>query len=113
MKVNYNNLKFKPVSNSQNGEVSDDMIFNYHQSGNIITCDYAGQNIIKGHLIGLVDDNGCIKMSYHQINKDGLLMTGNCISTPEIMSNGKVRLNESWQWTSGDKSKGSSILEEI
>jgi hypothetical protein len=29
------------------------------------------------------------------------------------MENGKIRLYEEWQWTSGDQSKGSSILEEI
>tara|TARA_B110000259_G_scaffold11504_1_gene12482 strand:+ start:72 stop:215 length:144 start_codon:yes stop_codon:yes gene_type:complete len=25
----------------------------------------------------------------------------------------KIRLHESWEWTSGDKSKGQSIIEEI
>jgi hypothetical protein len=29
------------------------------------------------------------------------------------MKNGKIRLHEKWQWTSGDGSKGESILEEI
>ncbi|PKD20028.1 hypothetical protein APR41_15260 [Salegentibacter salinarum] len=27
--------------------------------------------------------------------------------------NGKLRLYESWKWTSGDKSSGNSILEEL
>ena len=40
-------------------------------------------------------------------------MTGICISKPEMTSTGKIRLYENWQWTSGDKSKGHSILEEI
>ena len=43
----------------------------------------------------------------------GMLMSGICTSKPEIMKNGKVRLREHWQWTSGDKSIGESILEEI
>ena len=111
--MNYNNRKFKPISNSDNGEVSNDMIFHYLQTKNIVTCTYEGQNIKKGHLIGLVDENGCIEMRYHQVNEKGELMTGICNSTPEIMSNGKIRLHESWQWTSGDKSKGNSVLEEI
>ena len=111
--INYNHRKFKPVSNSYNGEISNDMIFHYLQTNAIITCTYEGQNIKKGHLIGLVDENGCIEMSYHQINKKRELMTGICSSTPEIMSNGKIRLHESWQWTSGDNSKGNSVLEEI
>lgn len=51
-------------------------------------------------------------MSYHQINTDGNLMTGVCTSKPEFLANGKIRLHESWKWTSGDKSEGKSINEE-
>jgi hypothetical protein len=111
--MNYNNKKFRPISNSENGEVSDDMIFHYRQNGNILSCNYHGENIIKGHLIGLVDDRGNIDMRYHQINKNGELMTGTCQSKPEVLKNGKIKLLEEWQWTSGDKSKGNSVLEEI
>jgi hypothetical protein len=111
--MNYNNKKFRPVSNSENGEVSSEMIFQYKQTGQILTCNYQGTKILKGHLIGLVDDVGNISMRYHQINQNGELMTGTCNSRPELLKNGKIRLNEEWQWTSGDKSKGKSILEEI
>ena len=103
--MNYNNKKFKTVSNSENGEISENMIFHYKQEGNLLTCKYAGGEIIKGHLIGLVDKNGVIDMRYHQLNKKNALMTGICKSTPENMPNGKIRLIEEWQWTSGDLSK--------
>ena len=111
--MNYNNRNFRSVSNSENGEVSSDMIFHYRQSDNILTCEYQGKNILKGHLIGLVDENGNIEMSYHHVSRNGILMTGICKSKPEVLENGKLRLIEEWQWTSGDKSKGTSILEEI
>lgn len=68
--------------------------------------------IKKGHLIGLVDENGNIAMRYHQVNQNDEMMTGICQSKPEIMENGKIRLYECWEWTSGDKSKGESIIEE-
>lgn len=113
MTINYNNKQFKPVSNSDHGEVSDDMVFHYHQNNQILTCAYSGKNIVSGHLIGLVSPLGEIEMRYHQINSKGQLMTGICHSKPEIMPNGKIRLYEQWQWTSGDQSKGSSILEEL
>ncbi len=93
--------------------VTSDLIFHYQQTGNILTCEYHGKNILKGHLLGLVDANGIIEMRYHQIHKNGELMTGVCTSKPEIMENGKIRLIEEWQWTSGDQSKGNSILEEL
>ncbi|MEQ9299791.1 MAG: n-acetylglutamate synthase [Cyclobacteriaceae bacterium] len=111
--MNYNNRKFRPVQNSENGETSAATIFEYKQEGNILTSEYQGGQIHKGHLIGLVDESGKINMRYHQVNSKGELMTGICSSAPEKMPNGKIRLHETWQWTSGDQSSGKSILEEI
>jgi hypothetical protein len=112
-KINYHNRKFRPVSNSENGETSGETVFHYVQEGNILTAFYSGGAIKKGHLIGLVDENGNIDMRYHQVNESGKLMTGSCRSKPEIMANGKIRLHENWKWTSGDESEGKSIVEEI
>ncbi|MEO1487355.1 MAG: n-acetylglutamate synthase [Bacteroidota bacterium] len=113
MNINYHNKKFRPVQNSANAETSESTIFVYKQNGNLLTSRYSGGRIKEGHLIAIVDDSGNIDMRYHQINTKGELMTGICQSKPEILPNGKIRLYESWQWTSGDKSKGNSILEEI
>ena len=111
--INYNNKRFRVISNSENSETSSDIVFVYKQNDNILTSTYKGRNIIKGHLIGLVDKDGVINMRYQQININGELMTGICISKPEIDANGRIKLYENWEWTSGDKSKGSSILQEI
>lgn len=111
--MNYNNKRFRSIKNTDNSETSEETIFNYKQDGNIVTSEYSGGKIISGHLIGLVDEMGVIEMRYHQINSEGKLMTGRCFSTPEITENGKIRLHENWEWTSGDKSRGKSILEEI
>ena len=111
--INYNDKKFRPISNTENGETSSETIFHYRQINNILTSEYSGGKILQGHLIGLVNEAGNIEMRYHQINTDNKLMTGICYSTPEIMTNGKIRLHEVWQWTSGDSSKGNSIIEEI
>mgnify|MGYP006879694086 FL=1 len=110
---NYNDKKFKAVKNTVNGETSEETIFHYKQAKNIVTANYAGGKIIEGHLIGLVSKDGEINMRYHQVNTNGNWMTGVCKSIPEIISNGKIRLHEEWQWTSGDKSKGNSIIEEL
>jgi hypothetical protein len=87
-------------------------LFHYKQEGHVLTSEYAGGKVKIGHLIGLVDANGGIEMRYHQLNDQGEFMTGICISTPEILENGKIRLHEKWEWTSGDRSKGQSIIEE-
>jgi|TARA_B110000090_G_scaffold199889_1_gene240279 hypothetical protein len=111
--MNYNDKIFRPTSNTENGETSNETIFHYKQVDNVLTSRYLGGKIKYGHLIGLVGKNGNIEMRYHQLNDKDELMTGICKSKPEILENGKIRLHESWEWTSGDKSKGQSIIEEI
>ena len=110
--INYNGKIFRPISNTENGETSSETIFLYKQIGNILTSEYSGGKIKSGHLIGLVDNEGNIEMRYHQVNDKDELMTGICKSIPEMLKNRKIRLHESWEWTSGDKSKGQSIIEE-
>jgi hypothetical protein len=111
--MNYNDKVFRAISNSDNGETSSETIFKYFQEGNILTATYAGGVIAKGNIIGKVDENGNIEMRYQHININGEIQTGKCTSIPEVMPNGKIRLHESWQWTSGDMSSGKSIIEEI
>lgn len=111
--INYHGKAFRPVQNSENGETSAETLFHYVQKGNILTSEYSGGKITKGHLIGLVGEQGEIDMRYHQVNSSGELMTGICRSLPELLPNGKIRLHETWQWTSGDLSAGKSVLEEI
>jgi hypothetical protein len=110
--LNYNGKVFKPIQTTENSETSKNTIFKYIQEGNIVTCNYSGGSIKKGHLIGIVSDDGTIEMRYQQVNIANELMTGICSSKPEILPNGKIRLYEKWQWTSGDESKGESIIEE-
>jgi hypothetical protein len=110
---NYHGKTFSSVANSSNGEVTAATIFIYQQSGNIVTATYSGGNIISGSLIALVDATGKLDMRYQHINTQNQLMTGICISTPELLPGGKIRLHEKWQWTSGDMSKGESVIEEM
>jgi hypothetical protein len=111
--MNYNNKKFILKSNTVNGSTTSSTIFHYFQENDIVTSNYAGGKIIQGHLIGLVDDKGVINMSYHQVELGGVIKTGKCVSTPELLPDGRIRLYESWEWTCEDFSKGKSIIEEM
>ena len=113
LKINYNSKKFSVFENSENGELSTDLIFEYKQNGNVLTCNYQGGEVVSGHLLGNVDNEGNIEMLYHQINTKGELKSGKCFSKPEITKNGKIKLHESWEWMTGNKSKGESVLIEI
>jgi len=111
--INYDNRKFRSVDNTANGEVSGKTLFHYHQENNIIWATYEGGSIHFGTLVAKVHDDNHLDMRYSHVNTNGKLMTGKCHSTPEVLSDGRLRLHEQWQWTSGDQSKGTSIIEEI
>ncbi len=109
----YDGRLFRPVKTSLNSLTNDDTVFRYYQKDDRLTGEYSGGAIRYGQLIGLVDHKGQINMRYHHITMDGILMSGRCKSRPEVLPNGKLRLHERWQWTSGDGSKGRSVLIEI
>ena len=110
--IDYNDRIFRSVSNSANGEVSQETIFHYKQVGFLVTASYRGGRIVDGSLTATTDEAGNLTMRYQHVNLDGRFLTGTCYSQPEIMANGKIRLHEKWQWTCGDYSKGESVAEE-
>lgn len=111
--INYDGRKFIPKMNSENGEVSEQTIFTYHQKGNLLWAEYDGGDILKGTLVGKVSKNGELDFVYHHMNLDMQIKTGKCHSVPNILDNGKIELSEKWEWTSGDFSKGESRLLEV
>jgi len=112
-KINYDNRAFKSVSNSESGEVSGETVFHYHQKEDLVWAEYAGGAIVFGSLIAKVLADNSLEMRYQHLNRKGELMSGKCRSTPEVLSDGRIRLREKWQWTSGDFSEGESVVEEI
>ena len=113
MKINYNDRTFRSISNSESGEVGTDTVFHYHQEGAVVWAEYQGGEIARGQLIAVCAEDGVLDMRYQHINARGELMTGTCRSTPELLPDGRLRLYEKWQWTSGDGSAGESVIEEI
>ncbi|MDQ3649025.1 MAG: n-acetylglutamate synthase [Acidobacteriota bacterium] len=111
--INYHDRFLISVSNSVSGEVGADTVFHYRQRGAVVWATYEGGQIQFGTLVATVKNDGALDMRYQHVNRDGELMTGNCRSTPELLPDGRLRLHESWHWTSGDGSRGESIIEEI
>ena len=101
---------FTAIENSESGEVSDKTIFSYHQKDHVIWAEYSGGSVIKGFLIGTMDEKNHLHFNYQHINKDGESRSGFCDSEPQI-ENGRLRFIEKWQWTMGES--GTSIIEEI
>jgi len=104
---------FNSISNTRGGEVGIETVFYYHQKGNIVWAEYEGGEVEKGHLIAKVLESDQLDMRYQHINRQGQIMIGQCLSTPEILESGKLKFKEQWQWLCGNNSTGySEIIEQ-
>ena len=111
--IDYDNRIFKSIKNSENGDINELTRFYYHHKGTIIWAEYVGGDVLRGQLLALQLNNGKLEVNYHHINTKHEFKTGQCLSEPEILPDGRIRLHENWKWTSGDHSSGQSIIEEI
>ena len=113
MGFDYDGRRFRAVENSGSGEVGGETVFAYWQAGDLVWATYSGGAIRLGHLVALMGENGELEMRSHHVNAAGDLQTGVCHSVPSVLPDGRYQLAETWQWTSGDRSRGTSLLEEI
>ena len=105
-RINYDGKIFIPQSNTENGEVDEETIFHYFQENDLFWAEYSGGDVLKGHMIGTVAENGELDFHYQHLNKNRQVKLGKCHSIPRILQNGKIALQEKWQWLNGDLSSG-------
>jgi hypothetical protein len=111
--IDYNGRTFVSIENTANGEVSSKTTFRYKQEGTIISAAYSGGDIVKGFLIGIVDEDGRLEFRYNHVNIKNEIRGGECFSTPEVLDDGRIRLYEKWKWTDAEATEGNSIIEEV
>lgn len=104
------NKRFKSIKSSESSEVTAETIFHYRQEGTIIWATYRGGSIRIGTLSGIIEEDH-IRFNYQHLNVAGEFRQGRCISKPVRMPDGRLRLEENWEWADGIS--GESILEEI
>ncbi|WP_187254500.1 n-acetylglutamate synthase [Alkalicoccus halolimnae] len=113
MVINYEGKRFIAIENTENGEVSSKTIFEYKQDKNILSATYSGGDVVKGTLIGIVEKDGCLNFRYNHVNTGNEIRGGKCYSTPEILSDGRIRLHENWKWFDREQTEGTSTIEEV
>ena len=81
--------------------------------GRVVTASYSGGGVRDGVLVGVVDADGSLDLRYAHVADDGRLMTGRCDSVLQVLEDGRYRLHETWEWTSGGQGAGVSVIEEV
>ncbi len=112
MNFNYDQRRFRTVSNTAGGETGAETVFHYRQEGDVVWATYEGGEVAFGTLLAKADEEGRLDMRYQQLNRGGEWRGGRCRSVPEVLEDGRYRLHESWQWMTCDLSSGTSVVEE-
>jgi hypothetical protein len=90
--------RFAAVANV-GGEVTADTVFEYHEQGGEVWAAYRGGAVVRGFLVGTRAAD-TLEIRYVQLNNDGETSSGHCVSTIQVLPDGRLRLEEKWEWES-------------
>ncbi|MDH6216416.1 hypothetical protein [Streptomyces pseudovenezuelae] len=104
-------LVLAPVADQAAGQVGTRTRFAYHEKDGEIWAEYAGGDVVRGHLVGTRSGDR-LDFRYVQLRADGTTASGHCVSAVVELADGSVRLEETWEWESGAGS-GTSVVEQV
>ena len=109
--MNLDNLKMNVIKTAANGVVNEMTIFTFSQTNNFVSAVYSGGQIIKGYLVGIVNQNK-LSFSYCQLQTNGKMDNGHS-ECDILIESGKIRLVEHFIWNSRDGETGTNIFQEL
>lgn len=106
--LDYDGRRFRAVGYGPDGPSAL-----YRQSGDLLWAEFSGGHARRGSLTGLVAPDGTLEFAYTMVLATGEVIAGRCVSTPEIMADGRIRLHEKWERYGEHAASGESELEEV
>ncbi|MYW66223.1 hypothetical protein GTY65_19510 [Streptomyces sp. SID8379] len=104
-------LFLAPVADQAPGQVGTRTRFAYHEKDDRIWAHYEGGDVVQGHLVGTRSGDR-LDFRYVQLKTDGTTSSGHCVSVVSELPDGRVRLDETWEWES-QTGNGTSVVEEL
>jgi hypothetical protein len=111
IKMNLNNVKMNVIETAGNGVVNELTIFEFSQNDNIVFATYSGGQILKGYLVGTINQNKLL-FSYCQLQTNGRMDNGQS-ECDILIENGKIKLIEHFTWVSKNGETGINIFQEL
>jgi hypothetical protein len=111
---NYDGKSFVGIENYDIGDLTKNIVFRYHQRDDVVWSVFEGGRVLHGHTLARLLDDGRLDMVWQYLNVDGRFVTGTCMSTPEMLPDGRYRLHEAWTISGAPPvgESGSSVIEE-
>lgn len=104
-------LVLAPVADQAPGQVGTRTRFTYHEKDGVVWAEYAGGDVVLGRLVGTREDDR-LDFRYVQLKHDGTTSSGHCVSKVVELPDGRVRLEETWEWESR-RGSGTSVVEQV
>lgn len=111
--INLDGRIFTGENNYEKGDLNKETKFQYFQEGSTIWATYQGGGVVYGTIIGTKRSSGKLDLMWQHVTIQGELHSGTCVSIPEKMEDGRIRLIEQWHYTVGRSGGGvSSVVEQ-
>jgi hypothetical protein len=107
--INYDGRRFRKVTTDPAGAP----IARYHQDGDVVWAESSGGEVRRGAVVGTCAVDGVITIAYSMALTGGRVISGRCVSTPEVLADGRIRLHEEWERFAPHADSGVSVLEEL
>ncbi|MEU6216161.1 hypothetical protein ABZ845_01365 [Streptomyces sp. NPDC047022] len=104
-------LVLAPVADQAPGQVGTRTRFTYHEKDGVVWAEYAGGDVVLGRLVGTREEDR-LDFRYVQLKHDGTTSSGHCVSKVVELPDGRVRLEETWEWESRTGG-GTSVVEQV
>lgn len=103
--------RFTAVSGGVDVGASTVFLFTEDRSSGVVTATYAGGLVVAGTLVGLRTES-VVEFRYSHVTSARALESGFSRDVVTLLDDGRLRLDERWEWTSRAGS-GTSVLEEL
>jgi hypothetical protein len=105
----YGGRRFRPAGSGPGAAASAEG--RYFQDGDLVWAEFSGPAVRAGRLVGTRRPDGVLDAVYCFVTAAGETVAGACLTTPEPLPDGRLRLTERWRRLDG--SAGVSHLEEV
>lgn len=104
--------RFRDVTPDHQGDVGDETYFEYREDPDgVVHANYEGGSVRLGYLVGTrVGDQ--LEFRYTHVTSERQTASGRCRSRIEVLDDGRLRMHETWEWTS-QRGDGTSVIEEV
>ena len=102
---------FRVAETAEQGEADEATLFEYHEHDGLVWARYEGGMVRLGYLVG-TREGSRLRYRYSQLNTSGETSNGRCVATLSLLPDGRLRMDDTWEWES-KPGAGTSAHEEV